>query len=147
MEEPQHIVTVIVILKYRNQYLLVQRNKDDEIFPGKWQNLGGKVELGERLEEAIRREVEEEVGIRINKGKHPIFIQSYSWTKDKNSPMRMGIIFLLKLTKKPKRIELSDELSDYGWFTYKEIKKLDTIAKESETGTMGQLTFANRLNY
>jgi hypothetical protein len=34
--------------------------KSDDIFPDKWQNLGGKVELGERLEESIQREIFEE---------------------------------------------------------------------------------------
>lgn len=145
MSDPIHIVTVIVILKHRNKYLLVQRNPEDEIFPGAWQNLGGKVEVGERLEEAIRREVEEEIGVKINKNLHPIFVQSYSWNHTKNTPRRLGIIFMFKLKKKPKRLILSDELSDSGWFVYKEAKKLKTIGMDSLTGTLAQLKIAEFL--
>ena len=45
MENYVHIVTVIAILKDgKGRFLLVQRADHDDIFPSKWQNLGGKVE-------------------------------------------------------------------------------------------------------
>ena len=146
MEDPIHIVTVIVIIKYRNRYLLVQRSKDDDIFPLNWQNLGGKVEVGERIEEAINREVKEESGIKLKKDINPIFIQSYSWNKSDKEIMRLGIIFMIKLKVKPKRIRLSKELDNFGWFTYNQALKLDTIGKEYKTGTIGQLKVAEILN-
>jgi len=120
----------------------VQRSKNDSIFPGKWQNLGGKVEVGERVEEAIIREVYEESGIKLEKRGKPIFVQSYSWVKDEKSTRRLGLIFMIKLKYKPKRITLSKELENFGWFTYEEAKKLDTIGQKSETGTVGQLRLA-----
>ena len=57
------IISVIVVLQSKNKFLLVQRHKDDDIFPGVWQNLGGKIESGETVESAIKREVKEEVGL------------------------------------------------------------------------------------
>ena len=146
MSDPIHIVTVIAILRYRNKYLLVQRGLDDEIFPGKWQNLGGKVENGESIEEALRREIQEEVGISIPKTLHPIFVQSYSWVKCQNLPISLGLIFMFKLSKRPARIKLCHELDSYGWFTFTEAKKLDTIAPDSKTGTLGQLRFAEQIS-
>lgn len=145
MSEPVHIVTVIAILKYRNKYLLVQRNVADGIFPGKWQNLGGKVENGESIEEALRREIQEEIGINIPKNLHPIFIQSYSWVKKRNLPISLGLIFMFKLKKGPWKIKLSQELTAYGWFSFSEVKKLDSIAKDSRTGTLGQLRFVEQM--
>ncbi len=142
MKDPLHIVSIIIILKYRNKYLLVQRAKDDDIFPGKWQNLGGKVEVGERLEEAILREVKEEVGVLLKKDVKPVFIQSYSWNKSGDEIRRLGVIFMIKLKNKPRKIRLSEELVEFGWFTYKQALKLDTIGKECETGTIGQLKIA-----
>jgi mutator protein MutT len=46
-----------------NEILLVKRAKD----PGRglWSIPGGRVKLGERLEDAVRREVFEETGLRI----------------------------------------------------------------------------------
>lgn len=144
MYQPLQIVSVIVALKCRDKFLLVQRDKNDEIFPGKWQNLGGKIEVGEQVEEAIKREVEEEIGIKVDK--HPVFLQSYSWKKDEVSPIRLGLIFLISLGGKTEdyKIKLDLELTNYGWFTYKEIEQMNEkdilIGKNSPTGTFGQLS-------
>lgn len=61
---PAQIVSVIVVVACGKKYLLVQRAINDDIFPGKWQNAGGKVELGETVEEAAYRELAEETGIK-----------------------------------------------------------------------------------
>ena len=140
---PLQIVSVIIIIKCSGKYLLVQRSKDDDIFPGKWQNMGGKVELGERLEESIKREILEEIGLKIDS--HPQFIMSYSWKKDEDSPVRLGIIFQVDLegTVDKYKINLDNELENYGWYLLSEAEKLDTIGIDSPTGTLGQLRFAN----
>lgn len=144
MNQPLQIVSVIVTLECESKFLLVQRNKNDDIFPSKWQNLGGKIELGETVEHAIRREVKEEIGLEIDK--HPIFLQSYSWKKDNNSPVRLGLIFLVNLKGNIKgyQINLNNELENFGWFMFKEINKMNEkdmlIGKDSPAGTFGQLS-------
>lgn len=141
---PLQIVSVIVVIRCSKKFLLVQRNKDDDIFPGKWQNLGGKIELGETVEKAVKREAEEEIGLKIDK--HPVFLQSYSWKKDNDSPVRLGLIFLIELSGTPEdyRIKLDPELSDSGWFTLAKAKKMNKIdlliGRDSPTGTFGQLS-------
>jgi 8-oxo-dGTP diphosphatase len=146
MKDPIHIVSINVILKYRNQYLLIQRNKKDMIFPCKWQNLGGKVEIGERLEDALIRECYEETKIKIHNNLHPFFIMSYSWTRDHDPMTRMGVVFMYKLTIKQKNIKLSNEHEDYGWFTFNQAKKLETIGMESKGGTIAQLKKTEKLS-
>lgn len=144
MDKPLQIVSVIVVLRCESKFLLVQRNGNDDIFPGKWQNLGGKIEPGETVEMAIRRETKEEVGLEINK--HPIFLQSYSWRKDKGSPVRLGLTFLTNLEGliKNYKIKLDDELENFGWFDFEQIKDMNKkdmlIGKDSPTGTFGQLS-------
>ncbi len=143
------IVSVIVVLKCKEKFLLVRRSESDDIFPGKWQNMGGKVELGETVESAIRREVKEETGLDINES--PAFLQSYSWKKDKQSPVRLGLIFLINLRGKfaDYKIKLCDELSEYAWVEFAEALKMNKqnklIGKESATGTLAQLRLAKML--
>ena len=140
------IVSVIAVLRNKKgKYLLVQRAKDDDILPLKWQNLGGKVELGERVENTLIREINEEIGVKVIHKNKPIFLQSYSWKKDENSDVRLGLIFLIELQKNIS-IKISEELNDYGWFSYEEIKKLDTIGKDSPTGTLGQIKEASLID-
>lgn len=46
-------------------YLLCKMADDRGVFPGQWALSGGGVEPGERIEEALRREVREELGKQL----------------------------------------------------------------------------------
>ena len=46
-------------------YLLCKMADDRGLFPGQWALSGGGVEPGERIEEALRREVREELGEQL----------------------------------------------------------------------------------
>lgn len=66
--EPIKQVAKIIIHNPHNEYLLHLRDDNPRIaFPLHWNLLGGVVEKGETPEEAIRREVREEIGIDIRK--------------------------------------------------------------------------------
>ena len=69
MDKPEfkkeHIVTsvVAVIVNEREEVLLTRRNVSP--FHGEWVMPGGKIDLGEAISEALKREVQEEVGIEV----------------------------------------------------------------------------------
>ncbi|GLI35987.1 NUDIX hydrolase [Desulforhabdus amnigena] len=58
------LVGVGAVIFRDDRVLLVQRGKEPSF--GKWTVPGGLVELGESLEDAVRREVLEEVGLDVN---------------------------------------------------------------------------------
>ena len=51
-----------IILNNRNDVLLQKKDLSYQWFPGKWCLFGGGMELGEDTEEALRRELREEIG-------------------------------------------------------------------------------------
>lgn len=61
MSRPVSIVASPVIFK--NKFLLLKRTKDP--YAGMWAMPGGKIELGEQIDEAIIREVFEETGLKV----------------------------------------------------------------------------------
>lgn len=139
------IVSVIAVIRNQEgKYLLVRRNLDDDIFPGKWQNLGGKMEIGESVEQSLIREIKEEVGIGLPADQKFTFILSYSWQKDPGETSRLGLIFLTTINS-GHPVVLSSELMEYGWFDTNEISNLDTIGRDSPTGTLGQIQKATKI--
>ena len=59
------IVKGMVIDRTRGKILLLQRNSADHQDAESWENPGGKIEVGETLEAALKREVLEEAGIEV----------------------------------------------------------------------------------
>ena len=57
-------VAVGVLLRPDGQFLLTSR-PPGKVYEGYWEFPGGKLEAGESVEEALRRELQEEIGITI----------------------------------------------------------------------------------
>jgi 8-oxo-dGTP diphosphatase len=68
---------VCVLLKNKDQILACQRSNTMS-HPGKWELPGGKIEVGEQSEEALLREIKEELGIEISIAQAlPSYIHQY----------------------------------------------------------------------
>jgi 8-oxo-dGTP diphosphatase len=61
------ITVVAAVIELDSRILICQRRRDDK-FPLLWEFPGGKVELGETPEQALARELEEELGVRATIG-------------------------------------------------------------------------------
>jgi 8-oxo-dGTP diphosphatase len=55
---------VAAVIERDGKYLITQR-RDNAVLPGLWEFPGGKVEPGETIEQALRRELLEEIGVTI----------------------------------------------------------------------------------
>jgi len=79
----------------------------------------------------------------------PVFLHSYSWKKDDDSPTKLGLIFLIDLKGKVDdyHVKLCDELEKYGWYSQEDARALKTIGPDSPTGTLGQLNQISKVLY
>lgn len=66
---PHKIIGVAVIWNEKAQ-ILIDRRRQGGLMGGLWEFPGGKVEPGESVEECIKREISEELGIEIEVGQH-----------------------------------------------------------------------------
>ena len=63
------MIAVVAALAERDGKLLIARRPDGRHMGGKWEFPGGKLEKGELPEEALRRELKEELGVESEIGK------------------------------------------------------------------------------
>jgi len=70
---PHKIIGVAVIWNDHGQ-ILIDRRRPEGLMGGLWEFPGGKIEPGETVEDCIKREIQEELGIGIEVGEHLITI-------------------------------------------------------------------------
>lgn len=63
------VVALKAIILHDKKALIIERALDDDIGGGTWEFVGGKLEFGETLEVALKREVMEETSLEIQVGK------------------------------------------------------------------------------
>ncbi|MDD4902708.1 MAG: NUDIX domain-containing protein [Patescibacteria group bacterium] len=102
--------------------LMLKRSKTESPFPENWEIPGGGVEFGEDTEDALKREVKEETGLKI-KIIQPYTTFSYIW----KGVHRIDIQYLCQPLNN--KIILSDEHDKYLWATKNQVKKLKMTAK------------------
>jgi 8-oxo-dGTP diphosphatase len=127
MEKPDPKRAAKVLILFKDKYLFLLRNSNDEIHPSEWDMPGGGVEKEETLEEALIREVKEETGIDISPFE-PLAIKSWE-----GGSGTTGTDFLCIIDKKPK-IKLSEEHVRAMWLDEKgvfESEELPAWIKEN----------------
>ena len=76
---PARVVEVVaaVILRADGRFLLAQR-PPDKVYAGYWEFPGGKIEPGERAPDALARELQEELGIEVERA-YPWITRRYTY--------------------------------------------------------------------
>ena len=109
------------ILDDEGKLFLMLRGKDARNERGKWQIPGGSVDFGESLQEALKREVQEEFGIEIEVRElldvvnHILPAERQHWV----SPA-----YICKIIKGKPTILEPNKCEKMGWFTLEEAEKL-----------------------
>ena len=73
------------ILKDNDEFLVVKRSKNDDLYPGAWEFPGGHLEYGETLKNGLKRELMEEIG--FIEDFNPIITHYFDEVKEKNNEL------------------------------------------------------------
>ena len=122
------IVVLIGIIRRGNKYLLTKRIHEEKRYHDKWQLPGGELEFGETMSECLKRELREEIGMEAT----PIKLLPKILTRTDGKMHFILISYLCKLDNPDTVIQLNDEASEYGWYTYKEMQKLEQLPQLSD---------------
>ena len=107
---------VAAIIKKNNQYLIVQRNRKKHLGL-KWEFPGGKVYDNETFEEALSREIKEELNITIN------MYEKIAEEKYKDEKIDIVLHYFL-CSQKSGTIKLNEH-EDLAWVEKKDFDKYD----------------------
>lgn len=115
-------VVVGVLARNKNKYLLSKEQVEGGGVV--WLVPGGKVEFGENLEEAARRELEEETGIKVKKLKFLVYKEAIFPEVDYHSVIFFFVAKARTLKLKP---DVDGKVIESKWFTKSQIKKLKLV--------------------
>jgi 8-oxo-dGTP diphosphatase len=108
MERKFGIATKAIIKRSDGKYLVLYKSETEEISPNEIDIPGGRMKFGESVEESLKREVEEELGIDIEVEK-----PSRVWGFVKDELHLVGITFLARYISG--EIKLSGEHTSHEW--------------------------------
>ena len=105
-----------------NKYLFQLRDNDASIsYPNKWSFFGGELDEGENFEEALKRELVEELFWCPDK--------LFYLAKDTDKKVNCSINYYIVYCGAPENRLVLSEGQDMGWFTIKEVMDLDNICR------------------
>ncbi len=115
-----HPVVHVHVLNTERKLLLQKRSETKDIQPGKWDtSVGGHIEYGEDLIEALKREAKEELGLNII-DKYLIPLKKYIHQSEIERELVFSFIYITNDS-----IHFNqDEISDASFYTEQEINEL-----------------------
>lgn len=105
-----------------DSYLLLRRAKDKDYAAGLWECVTGRVEQGESFEQALRREVREELGVEVW---IEFIIGTTHFFRGEAAPEQelLGVVYCCSLSGRG-QIRIGPEHDAYRWSTYAEAQAL-----------------------
>lgn len=118
----QPIVGVGAVIINNGKILLEKRKNDPG--RGKWSVPGGLVELGERVEEAVIREVKEETGLDVEKPEHIDVVDNISFDEAGKIKYHFVIIdYLVRLSGGA--LKAASDAEELEWVALDEVERYD----------------------
>jgi 8-oxo-dGTP pyrophosphatase MutT (NUDIX family) len=105
-----------------DKYLLLKRSSEKDFAGGTWESVTGRVDQGEGFEEAIQREVREELGVDAQYEFMIGTVHFYRGAETAENEL-IGVACCCSI-EHPEKIRISAEHSEYRWVTVEEFETL-----------------------
>jgi nucleoside triphosphatase len=132
-------IVVGVVENDRGEYLLCRMPEDRGVFPGEWGLPGGGIEPGETVEEALKREVLEEVGLSLRLVE-PLFFTdgTYVKTYPGGEERSLYMVFLLfRCIAEQGEVRLNPEFDAAAWVPREQLPRYSL--NRATAGTLSRL--------
>ncbi|MCK4354809.1 NUDIX domain-containing protein [Candidatus Parcubacteria bacterium] len=118
------------VLKFKDKILIVQRNKDLNFYPGYWNGISGFLDDNKSLEQKVRQEIKEELGIDE---KHILSIRlGEIFHQEEPKYEKTWIVHPVLVEVDTDKIVLDWEAQNYQWADLGKVKDLELLPGFSE---------------
>ncbi|MBI4688612.1 MAG: NUDIX domain-containing protein [Nitrospirae bacterium] len=122
-----HRVVHVLVFNGEGGLLLQKRSMNKDVAPGRWDtSVGGHINHGETIEEALRREMEEELGIVVN-DKGSLSMPEFLYTYIHSNPYETELVYTFAYTYDGEPLFNREEIDEVRPWSIEEIDK--TIGK------------------
>lgn len=120
----EYLKVVLIVLKCNDLLLIQKRSKNKVSYPNYWDIVGGAVLAYENEQEAAKREVYEEMGIKLDE----IKLVDYHIVDDKFH----RYVYEANISKDVVVSIDHNEVTDYKWVKLKDLDKMDFLKRDLE---------------
>lgn len=118
----RHVTVDVIVLK--NEKILLVKRAEKLLEGGKWGLVGGFVDRDENLTGAVRREIDEETGYKVE----DVTLLSINANPDRPNEDRQNISFVFFCTALDRVSGSDDESSEQKWFSFGKLPERSKIA-------------------
>ena len=128
---------VCPVIQNKGEYLLCKMADDRGVFPGQWALSGGGMEPGETMEQALRREISEELGDALNKTKvkpwafrDDVRVKTYA---DGTTEQIYMIYLIFDCVSANRDVTFNEEFQEIAWVKPEALASMDLNVATRET--------------
>lgn len=120
MRKPFVLSVRMLIRDGSGRFLLLKRSVNNKSNVGKWEFPGGKIDPGEKFDEALLREVAEETGLKVS-------LERVAGSAESEMPAVRVAYLIFEGVMEAGEVCLSSEHDDYAWVTPQQLPRYDLI--------------------
>lgn len=121
MKNKYQSITACVFLHKEGKLLIAKRSDKSKFLPGKYELIGGYIEFGETIDEGLKREVKEELGIDVEI-KNPFYVFTYVSEGGNKHSVEICYFATMKNSNQPIQLDLREH-SEYRWIDKDEVNR------------------------
>lgn len=116
-----------IIRNAKDEVLLCKMPSNRGVYPGQWAIPGGGIDDGEKMIEALRRELMEEVGLEVGEVEPISFSDDVrvKLMKDGTRKKLYMIHLIFDCKSLGDEVKINEEFDEYKWVTIEKLKEFD----------------------
>jgi 8-oxo-dGTP diphosphatase len=125
-----HRVTIKALVVKDGKILLVKESPERS---GMWEIPGGGLDFGEDIHEGLKREVEEEMGLKVKSiEKRPMYVWAWKYQNERNMDWYYSFVVAYKVELESFDFTPTEECEEIGWFSKDELEHIELRHQTNE---------------